>query len=84
MAVPLGEDQTLIVNILDKKEIQVLTDTYMVEALPTKATNAFDAVSVRCGRSDGVGLLPIMSMIDNGHLEALYGGQEGPEEAVLV
>ena len=27
---------------------------------------------------------PIMSMIENGHLEALHGGQEGAEEAVLV
>jgi len=26
----------------------------------------------------------IMSIFDNGHLEAVYGGQEGSEEAVLV
>ncbi len=26
----------------------------------------------------------IMSIVDNGHLEAVYGGQEGSEEAVLV
>ncbi len=41
-------------------------------------------VSVRCDRSDDGGLLSIMSMIDNGHLEALDGGQERAEEAVLV
>lgn len=42
------------------------------------------AVSVRCACSDDWGLQSIMSMIDNGHLEALDGGQEGAEEAVLV
>ena len=41
-------------------------------------------VSVRCDRSDEEVLLPIMSMLDNGHLEALDGGPEGAEEAVLV
>ena len=41
-------------------------------------------VSVRCDRSDGEPLLSIMSMIDNGHLEALHDGHEGTEEAVLV
>ncbi|MGK7295607.1 MAG: hypothetical protein ACNS61_07270, partial [Candidatus Wenzhouxiangella sp. M2_3B_020] len=41
-------------------------------------------VSVRCDCSDGVPPLSIMSMIDNGHLEALHDGHEGAEEAVLV
>ena len=42
------------------------------------------SVSVRRDRSDDGRLLSLMSMIDNGHLEALDGGQEGAEEAVLV
>ena len=42
------------------------------------------AVSVRCDCSDGEPLLSIMSMIDNGHLEARHDGHEGTEEAVLV
>ena len=41
-------------------------------------------VSVRCDCSDDGDLLSIMSMIDNGHLEALHDGHEGAEEAVLV
>jgi hypothetical protein len=41
-------------------------------------------VSVRCDRSDGSDPGLIVSTIDSGHLGALHGGQEGPEEAVLV
>ncbi len=41
-------------------------------------------VSVRPTRSDGLIEHLIMSIVDNGHLEAVYGGQKGSEEAVLV
>lgn len=41
-------------------------------------------VSVRFPRSDGVMECLIMSTIDSGHHGALYGGQEGSKEAVLV
>ena len=41
-------------------------------------------VCVRCHRSDGWNARLIVSTIDSGHLEALHGGQEGSEEAVLV
>jgi hypothetical protein len=41
-------------------------------------------VSVRCPCSDGEGDDAIVSTIDSGHLGALYGGQEGTEEAGLV
>ncbi|MFX0543625.1 hypothetical protein ACEWPM_018245 [Roseovarius sp. S4756] len=40
-------------------------------------------VSVRCRRSDGPNPRLIVSTIDSGHLEALHGGQERSEEAVL-
>jgi len=41
-------------------------------------------VSVRCPCTDDEGGDAIMSTIDSGHLGALYGGQEGTEEAGLV
>ena len=41
-------------------------------------------VTVRCPCSDGEGDDAIVSTIDSGHLGALYGGQEGTEEAGLV
>lgn len=41
-------------------------------------------VSVLFTRSDGVMEYLIVSTIDSGHHGVLYGGQEGPEEAVLV
>ena len=41
-------------------------------------------VSVRFAHSDGAKECLIVSTIESGHLEALYGGQEGSEETVLV
>lgn len=41
-------------------------------------------VIVRPGCSDDAERVLLVSIIDSGHLEALYGGQEGWKEAVLV
>ena len=63
---------------------EMLKATPLEEVADEWAIHDYMNVSVRCDRSDGGGQLPIMSMINNGHLEALHGGKEGPEEAVLV
>ena len=41
-------------------------------------------VSVRFPCSDGAERVFIVSTVDSGHLEAVYGEQKGSEEAVLV
>jgi len=41
-------------------------------------------VTVRSSCSDGGYRVLIVSTIDSGHLEVVYGGEEGAEETVLV
>ena len=43
-----------------------------------------EVVAVRSDRSDTNSSGVIMSIFDDGHLGAVYGGEEGSEEAVLA
>lgn len=52
--------------------------------MPTGRLNMRRIVSVRRACPDDAGSGLIMSMLGNGHLEALYGGHEGAQEPVLV
>ena len=43
MTIALGEDQTLVVDVLDEEKIQIVTDFYLSDRCPAETANAFDA-----------------------------------------
>ena len=81
---PLDDAKRVLMDCLDANHLYVNLGSLGDADFDISDEDARATVSVRCDCSDGEPLLSIMSMIDNGHLEARHDGHEGTEEAVLV